>query len=291
MKLKINISSFNRIVALLCIMLLVTTISAQDEPFTTRMDLSCEQASETEITLVAQGRYKEGRSYTPLINQEFEFFAYIDGEETVLGNASTDESGYARYSIDNLDGWDVDEEGYYTFGINYAGTDEYEDNFDETVFKRARVDVTTEDGEEKSVTVQLFELGQDGEIPVEDIEIAVAVPMMFSDLIIGSDYTDSDGMVSFTFPDDLPGDEIGNIKFIAKTIDADDYGVVLQSVDQQWGVPKAQVIEQTRSLWTPNAPMWMVITFTLLMLAVWGHFVYIIMKLINVKNQANPDPA
>ena len=291
MKLRIIKSQLIIIVALLTFIMTSGTISAQDEVLKTRLDLTCEQVGDQSLTLVGQGRYKDGRSYAPLTGQEFEFYTYINEEETTLGSATTDESGFARLEVSSMEGWDLDDDLYYNIGINYAGTDQYEDNFEEYSFKKGKVIVTTEEADEKSIEIQFFELSEGEEIPIEDIEVAVAVPMMFSDLIIGSDYTDEDGMVSFTFPDDLPGDENGNVVFVSKTIDADDYGVVLQRDEKSWGVPKAEVIEQSRSLWTPNAPLWMVATFTLLIAAVWGHFVYIIFQLINLKNEAKTNPA
>lgn len=291
MKLSINISRFTLIVALLLLMTSAEHISAQKGPLTTRIDLTCEQTFSGDITLVAKGRYKEERSYIPLTSQEFEFYAYIEGEEQVLGNSSTDNKGFARLDIKSLDGWDLDEDSYYTIGVNYEGSEQYKDNFEEYSFKRAKVKVETDDSEDKSIDVQIVEIIEGEEIPVEDIEIAVAVPMMFSDLIIGSEYTDEDGMVSMTFPDDLPGDENGNISFIAKTIDADDYGVVTQSLNKVWGKPKATVIEESRSLWTPDAPLWMVVTFSVLIIGVWGHFIYIIYELVKVKNEEKLNPA
>ncbi|NNF36984.1 MAG: hypothetical protein HKN68_22970 [Saprospiraceae bacterium] len=291
MKLSINISRLTLIVALLLSMTSAEHISAQEGPLTTRIDLTCEQTFSGDITLIAQGRYKEGRSYSPLTSQEFEFYAYIKGEEQILGSSSTDNEGFARFDIKSLEGWDLDEDFYYTIGVNYEGTDQYEDNFEEYNFKRAKLKVETDDSEDKNIEIQIVEIIDGEELPVEDIEIAVAVPMMFSDLIIGSDYTDEDGMVSMIFPNDLPGGENGNISFIAKTIDADDYGVVTQSLNKVWGIPKATVIEESRSLWTPDAPLWMVATFSILMLVVWGHFIYIIYTLVKVKNDVKLNPA
>jgi hypothetical protein len=274
---RINWMIFGGLLLMICP---ISLTGQDDKPLTTRVDLTCIQELNKDIQLSAKLRAKEGRSYVPVEGETVSFTGLQEDEYLELGEAVTDKNGDAVLTVNNLEKLSIDDDGYYTVSAYYEGSDDYEENEEEFMFKRGYMEMKTmeEDGT-KSVQISVYAIEDEEQIPIEEVEAKVGVPMLFSQLPIGSDYTDEEGYLEFEFPNDLPGDKDGNVTLIAEALETDDFGVLRASEVKQWGIPKAVVIEKTRTLWSPNAPLWMVITFTMLMLAVWGHFIYIIYRL------------
>lgn len=263
-----------------------SSISQSDELLKTRIDLICVQSIDSPIQLVAKLRAKEGKSYLAVKDEQIDFFIVTEEDEISIGDNVTNSSGEAAVIITDNSLLSADEDGYYTVSASYNGSDKYEDDSEEFYFKIASINMeTSEDEDVKSIDVRVYETIDGEEIPIEDLEITLSVPMMFSNLSIGSEYSDEDGMVAFEFPNDLPGDKTGNVRIIAEVLESDDYGNLRQELEKDWGIPKTEVIEQTRSLWSPDAPLWMVISFSILMFTVWGHFIYIIYRLFQLKKE------
>jgi hypothetical protein len=281
-----NLSAYNIIGGLIFIFLPLLLSAQDDEPMTTRVDLTCIQEINKNVQLSAKLRAKDGRSYVPVKGETIIFTALKDDEYIDLGESVSDANGDAVIFIDNLDELSFDEEGYYTVSAYYEGNDQYEENEEEFYFKRGYLEMTTSENDgTKLIQLMVYSIEDDEQIPIEEVETKVSVPMLFSNLPVGSDYTDEEGFLEFEFPNDLPGDENGNVTLLAEAPDTDDYGILRASEVKKWGIPKSVVVESGRTLWSPNAPLWMVITFSLLMLVVWGHFVYIIFRLFKMSKE------
>jgi hypothetical protein len=113
---------------------------------------------------------------------------------------------------------------------------------------------------------------------------------MFSNLAIAEDWLDEEGELSFEFPDDLPGDSLGVVTIISMFQDHGTYGNVENKQTINWGlVTGDQVSESFRALWTQYAPTWMVITLAILLIGVWGHYIFVVYKLVQVKRKGRLD--
>jgi hypothetical protein len=42
-----------------------------------------------------------------------------------------------------------------------------------------------------------------------------------------------------------------------------------------------------RELWTPIAPLWMIITLIIMLTGVWAHYIYAIIQLVLIKRSKN----
>ena len=87
------------------------------------------------------------------------------------------------------------------------------------------------------------------------------------------------------FPPSLIGDSLGNILVIARPEDHYDYGNVEVSAEINWAIPKKLLSAEgpVRKLWTPIAPLWMIITLIIMLSGVWGHYIYAIIQLVKIK--------
>jgi hypothetical protein len=109
---------------------------------------------------------------------------------------------------------------------------------------------------------------------------------MFSNLKIGEGTTDESGEAIVEIPNNLAGDANGNILLVASLTENEVYGNLEASATQQWGVPVSDVVKQLpRALWSPHPPVWMLVTFVILMGTVWGHYIVIIVQLFRLRKE------
>jgi hypothetical protein len=84
----------------------------------------------------------------------------------------------------------------------------------------------------------------------------------------------------------------GEMKIVARIEEHETFANAEAAVTTTWGVKvDAQASRLPRALWSPNAPLWMVITFIVLMVGVWYHYGLIVYELIRVHRLSKPtDP-
>jgi hypothetical protein len=140
----------------------------------------------------------------------------------------------------------------------------------------------------KTVTVWAFLPGNNHDsIPLAGEPVSVYVNRMFSKLNIGEGSFDDQGRFTVEFPADLPGEADGTLQIIARIEDNAKYASIEASQSYPWGVPSMHgPTGSHRALWTEIAPMWMVITLTILLSGVWGHYIYVIIQLILIKRES-----
>ncbi len=145
--------------------------------------------------------------------------------------------------------------------------------------------------EGKTITVRAYEIkSEEEELPLSEEEIYILIPTLFGEMQIGKSSLD-DGSCQVEFPSDLAGDSKGNLEIIARIKDSDVYGNVVKTENIPWGKPKpanqiGETIEKGK-LWTFNAPLWMIITLSILVLGVWSHFGYVIYKMYKINKEGS----
>jgi mono/diheme cytochrome c family protein len=97
--------------------------------------------------------------------------------------------------------------------------------------------------------------------------------------------TDESGNAAFRVPADLPGDAEGNILFSAKFTDEETFGTVTKDTSLSAGVVTIPVsLLENRAMWNNvrKAPVWVILSYTLGVLAVWGFIFIVMMKLRDI---------
>lgn len=280
-----------RIPILLFLLTAIISTGISQESIRSRLSSGVTQKTDGTVNVNTKLRARIDKIYKSIPNVNVSFYAITDTSDLLLGKAKTDAEGVASIVLDDLSILPVDEEGYFNVSITYDGDDTYRGSDSEVLFKPAKLDMVMEVVDSiKTVTITAMETGEE-ESPIVDQELILQVPRMFSNLTIASEYTDDDGYVEFKFPDDLPGDQEGKLNAIARIIDSDDYGTIETEEVIDWGVPVVHTEHgPLRELWSPNAPLWMVITFAILMIVTWGHFIYIVIRLALLKNEGIVEP-
>ncbi len=248
------------------------------------------QKSNNTIDLKAALKAKvKGNFYVlPLI--KISFVQVTETEEKVLGFVITDRNGKAVFNV-KADSLLTDKEGKLLFKAVYAGNKQMEPAEEEVTIKRARLEIVpVKEDSLYSVTVKLIDVGSGKEIPVPETALGVFVHRSFNPLKLGEGTTDENGEASVEIPNNLPGDAKGNITLMARLDENEIYGNMEASVVQKWGVPVSDVIaNQPRALWSSHPPIWMLVTFILLMAIVWGHYIVIIYQLLRLRKE-EPQP-
>ena len=252
----------------------------------TKLSLNCTQLANHQVKVQAKLSARPEDQYVALANVEIVFYNVTDSAEILLGKGISNKDGLIEILVNSKEQLSMNEDGYFNIMASFEGDDINKSSDDEVLFKPAIFEMEAKVLDSvKTITIKTYDDSEEA-LPIEDLEVKLLVPRMFSDLTIASEYTDEDGMVAFKFPDDLPGGENGELVIIANADDSDDHASLQRQVENNWGVPVSisEHIEE-RSLWSPDAPLWMVITFSLLMILVWGHFFIIIYKLFAIRKE------
>lgn len=219
-------------------------------------------------------------------------FYLTDGEENlVLGEAVSNMNGIAELNIP--DGnliYPKDEEGYIYFTARYPGGDGYMEVEEELMVKDVSISLSLEEGEdEKLIYFEGVIHGPEEDWPLADDDLYFYVPRMFSDMKIADGWFEEDGTGFVEFPTTVVGDSLGNVLVKARIDEHYDYGNVEVTKMVNWAKPKRLISAEkpVRELWTPIAPLWMIITLIIMLTGVWAHYIYAIIQLTLIKRSKN----
>ena len=130
--------------------------------------------------------------------------------------------------------------------------------------------------------------GDNGEkfIPIEGASIGIFTERMFGTMQIGQTLeTDEYGFASLPFPENLPGDEEGNLNITVKLLDDDIYGEVSTTEILKIGKPKqvTNILEGT-PIWSANkVPFWILFSYVGIILLMWGAMIYVLLSILKIK--------
>jgi len=244
------------------------------------------QKSDNSVDLKTSVKAKINGTLTKLTGLKIEFTIGSDSTAKKLGDAMTDSKGVAVFSC-MPDQLTTDKEGKLNFKASFAGKDSIESADETIVVKRGRLEIIpVKEDSLLIVRVKLVDLSTGTEMPVDSTTLGVYVKRLFSALKLGEGTTDASGETTIEIPNDLPGDAKGNLTLLARLDENETYGNLEASVVQQWGTPVSdEVKELPRALWSSHPPIWMLVTFVVLMSTVWGHYLVIIIQLFRLRKE------
>lgn len=244
------------------------------------------QKSDNSIDLKAMLKAKVNGQFYNLYGMRVKFFSVNGETETELGSAITNVSGKAAFNVKN-DSLPADAEGKLHFKAVFAGNKAMDPAEEVAAFKKAKLEITpVKEDSALSVKLKFSELKGSEAAPVKDLTVGLYVKRLFLPEKIGEGTTDENGEVTIEFPSGIPGDAKGNLTLIGRIDENETYGNLEAAAVQQWGVPVSdKKQEQPRALWSSHPPLWMLITFVVLMLAVWGHYAVIVFELFRLRKE------
>jgi hypothetical protein len=249
------------------------------------------QKSDNTIDLKAALKAKVKGTVIKLPLLKVTFVQVTEAGDNVLGFVITDRSGKAVFNT-KADSLKTDLEGKLHFKVLFAGNKAMEPAEEEVTVKRARLEIVPVKADSLlTVQVKLVDIGAGTVKPVPGTVLGIYVKRLFYPLKVGEGTTDENGVASVEIPNNLPGDTIGNITLLAKLEEHELYGNLEAGVTQKWGIAVSdKLIEQPRALWSEHPPIWMIVTFIVLMTIVWGHYFVIIYELIRLRKEEPGSP-
>jgi hypothetical protein len=244
------------------------------------------QKNDNSVDLKTSVKAKINGTLTKLAGLKIEFTMGSDSTAKKLGDVITDSKGVAIFNC-KPDQLIMDKQGKLNFKASFAGKDSIESAEEIIVVKRGRLEITPiKEDSLLSVKVKLVDLSTGTEMPVDSTTLGVYVKRLFSALKLGEGTTDATGETTIEIPKDLPGDAKGNLTLLARLDENETYGNLEASVVQQWGMPVSDEIKELpRALWSSHPPIWMLVTFIILMTTVWGHYIVIIFELFRLRKE------
>jgi hypothetical protein len=259
-------------------------------PSKTIMSFTCTSNSSDSIVLKSQISVRHDDWNTNLMNALVTFSIIDKDSSKIIGRVKTGTDGVAVLKVPAKKPYFRNDEGLIGFKAEYAGDKKYETSDGEFLIKPGKLAISFyEEDSVKYVKVNALQLEADGqEIPLGNQTVLVYVPRMLSLLKIAEIALDSIGEGTAEFPNDIIGDSVGNLTVIAQIEENDVYGNVRAESEINWGLPKHLISAErpTRELWTPVAPLWMIITLIIMLVGVWGHYAYTIVQLFRIKKLA-----
>lgn len=242
------------------------------------------QTGNNNIALTAALKAKVKGNFVKLSLLKVTFFRVTDSGDTNLGFVITDRMGMAKFNC-NTEGMKPGTDSALHFKAVFAGNKYMDPAEEELAIRRGKIELTPVK-EDSLLTMQVKFTDELTGKPVEGITVGIFVKRMFRPLKVGEGVTDGNGEAIVEIPANLPGDAKGNLTFYGKLDEHEQYGNIETAVVQQWGRPVSDKIEdQPRALWSQHPPLWMLITFIVLMVTVWGHYIVIVFELFRLRKE------
>jgi len=244
------------------------------------------QKNDNSVDLKTSVKAKINGTLTKLAGFKIEFTIGTDSTAKKLGEVITDSRGVAIFTC-KPDQLTTDAEGKLNFKASFFGKDSIESAEEIVMVKRGRLEITpVKEDSLFTAKVKLVDLSTGTEMPVDSTTLGVYVKRLFSALKLGEATTDENGDATVEIPNGLPGDAKGNLILLARLDENETYGNLEASVIQQWGIPVSDELKELpRALWSSHPPIWMLVTFIILMSAVWGHYLVIIIQLFRLRKE------
>jgi mono/diheme cytochrome c family protein len=147
----------------------------------------------------------------------------------------------------------------------------------------------------KKVLVTATEQLKDGQKGLASgVEVMLFVKRYFGKMQVGDiKTTNAKGEAAFEFPADLPGNKEGYVELTATVNDPKSVMMTTPAnANLAIGVPTDKPsLTATRAWWSTraNAPVWILLTYTLSVLIVWGFIGYIVMSILRIKKLSKGD--
>jgi hypothetical protein len=281
---------------LLCLCSLVTSAQNKKDSvseITPSITLSYLCSNDT-IILTANIFDRKEQGFFAIKNAVIEFSASGDKESRILGQAKADEEGNAILKIPVAKEIPRDKDGKTTYSAKFNGKGKFQPATETFSAKLARITVNfSKIDSSHLILVTATQVDHNGIVgPIQKEKVIIYVPRLFNLLKIGETDLDEAGTGKVEYPGKIVGDSLGNIMVIARIEENDKFGNVQGQSSISWGVPKQYYLAErpTRELWTPIAPIWMIVTLVIMLTGVWAHYIYAVIQLIKIKQISKKNP-
>jgi len=282
---KIPVTFISRLIAFFFLtVLIISQVSGQEEPVAVNLKFSTWKYADGTRTLVARITSTNDSGEVPAEGLDVNFFNPSEKEENFIASIKTGPDGKAVLTLQSSSKLISGPDGIMKFVCRFDGTPKFEAAEADVAVKDARISIGfAEIDSVRKITCQGVMINEKGEeVPLANMDVYLFVPRMFSMQKIVDGWLEEDGEGESDFPADLVGDSAGVVKIYARIEENADFGNLEAVAETNWALKKHGDNPEvpTRELWTPIAPLWMIITLIIMLAGVWGHYLYAIIQLI-----------
>jgi hypothetical protein len=261
-------------------------------PAETKITFSYLCTSNDSVVLTANLFIKKDGEIYGLENAAIDFSITGEKENIILGKAVTNQEGNATLTCP-IKGLPANKDGVVTYAASFKGNKKFPAIEASFVAKPARIKMTFNiEDSVRHINITATQKNAKGEeVPIPNEKLMIYVPRIFSMLKIGEVDLDAEGKANFEFAGQIVGDTLGNLRILVRLEESELFGYVQGQNEINWGVPKQYYKAEvpSRELWTPIAPLWMIITLIIMLAGVWAHYVYAVYELIMIKRHSKKD--
>lgn len=261
-----------------------------------RMTLSYTNMNNNGSRLMASAKAKIDRSYVGVENLKIHFYHDTAYSENYFGSMITDENGEANFPIPETFRKPLKYDSAFHFIAEFEGNENYKAaaksiDIQNAISKLTFLEIDSTPYIEYFVGIPLD--SAKSYLPVADVEVRIFVKRLFGLLPISEEFakTNDEGKLLVKFPDDIYGDEKGDVTIVGKVIDHDMFGNLHYSHTIPWGIPVSSTSESWAQqswskLWSTaaNAPFSLVVSVMLLISAVWLTILYVTFQTARIRN-------
>jgi hypothetical protein len=257
---------------------------AQSEKASLSTALSTWKYSDGSRTLIYKVTASGEKGEVPVQGLNISFFNSSPKNVLKLGTSATGADGNAVFTVKNMTGLTPNDAGVFKFQAKSDETDKYAASEQSLAVKDARVEIgfSQVDSVRKITYRGVIRDPKGEEVPLANTDILLYVPRLFSMLKIADGWLAEDGKGESDFPVNLTGDSLGVVKIYARIEGSADFGNLEASAETNWAQKRHHEKREgpQRELWTPIAPLWMIITLIIMLTGVWAHYMYAIVQLV-----------
>jgi hypothetical protein len=270
------------LIVLFC--LFMGSVSAQSGKASLNTELSTWKYADGSRTLIYKVTVSGEKGEVPVQGLNIGFFISTPKNVLRLGTSETATDGNAIFTLRNMTGLTPNSAGVFKFEAKSEENDKYAASERSVEVKDARVEIgfTDADSVRKITYSGMVRDSKGNEVPLANTDILLYVPRLFSMLKIADGWLAENGKGESVFPADLTGDSLGVVKIYARIEGSADFGNLEASGETDWAQKRHHEKREgpQRELWTPIAPLWMIITLIIMLTGVWAHYIYAIVQLV-----------
>lgn len=283
------------ILLFLTILFNISGLTAQKIPdtnkqITTKISFSYLCLSNDSVVLEANLFVKRDQGVFAIKNAMIDFYAANGNEKKAIGTGISDNDGRVIKKVCSKTGIPVDNEGKTIFSADFSGKGKYLSASESISAKPAKLIVNFSKVDSiRYILVTGTQTEANGtQKPIGKTTVIISVPRLFTPLKIGEISLDENGNGKLEYPGNIVGDSLGNINVVARIEENDVLANVQGQSTISWGIPKQYYLAEkpTRELWTPIAPIWMIVTLITMLTGVWAHYFYAIIQLVMIKRSS-----
>jgi hypothetical protein len=246
------------------------------------------------VTAMIKAKNKDGK-WMPAKNAHLNIYSPTASGVLLIKKELSDGKGKAEVLLPG--GLSTDTGRAYIITAKIKNDGQYEDAEESIRYKDVNLSLQvnpTDTGRMASATVTIKDAsGKD--VPVKDYPVHFYVKRLFGLMPVldaNTSNTDDNGLATFAYPKDIPGDTAKNMVIVARVEDNDQYGTVEAVAPSLWGTPL--IIDKNpfpRALWEPKAPPSLIITLSIIFGSIWSIYFFMFLQLRKIKKDKEEDMA